>query len=47
MNAKSLELMEKFVPKTYITHAFQNITAAENEIRILLEKVSCTLVKKY
>lgn len=38
MNSKSLELMEKFVPKTYINHACQNITSVENEIRLLLEK---------
>ena len=32
--------MEKFVPKTYINHACQNITSVENEIRLLLEKAS-------
>ena len=39
MNSKSLELLEKYVPKTYIQQAHQNTTIHQNEIRILLEKV--------
>lgn len=39
MNAKSLELLEKYVPKNYVSQANQCKTAHENEIRILIEKV--------
>jgi len=39
MNAKSLKLLEKFVPESYIQQAHQTVTTHENEIRILLEKV--------
>ncbi len=38
MNAKSFELLEKYVPKSYLHQAQQNLTTHENEIRILLEK---------
>lgn len=40
MNSKSLELLEKFVPKNYVTQANQCRQSHENEIRILLEKVN-------
>ncbi len=40
MNSKSLELLEKFAPKTYIHQAHQNEISHENEIRILIEKVN-------
>ena len=43
MNSKSLELLEKFVPKNYIQQANQAETAHENEIRILIEKVNKTI----
>lgn len=39
MNHKSLELLEKYVGKNYVTLASQNQISHENEIRILLEKV--------
>lgn len=39
MNSKSLELLEKFIPKNYIQQANQAEIAHENEIRILIEKV--------
>jgi len=40
MNSKSLELLEKFAPKNYIQQAHQAEIAHENEIRLLIEKVS-------
>ena len=39
MNSKSLEVIEKFVPRNYVTQANQCMVSHENEIRILLEKV--------
>jgi hypothetical protein len=39
MNNKSLELLEKYVPKSNINQAVQSKATHENEIRILLEKV--------
>lgn len=39
MNDKSFQLLEKYLPKTYISQGQQAITIHENEIRILLEKV--------
>jgi hypothetical protein len=40
MNSKSYELLEKFVPKTYVQQANQSIASNETEIRILLEHVN-------
>lgn len=40
MNNKSLELLEKYVPKSYVIQANQGKATHENEIRILLEKVA-------
>lgn len=39
MNSKSLEVIEKFVPRNYVAQANQCKMSHENEIRILLEKV--------
>jgi hypothetical protein len=39
MNGKSYELLEKFVPKTYVKQAHQSIVSNENDIRVLLEHV--------
>lgn len=44
MNPKSLEILEKFAPKTYIQQACQAKITHENEIRILLEK--CKIPKQ-
>jgi hypothetical protein len=40
MNKKSYELLKKFIPDTYLHQAQQAQIALENEIRILIEKVS-------
>lgn len=39
MNAKSYELMKKFLPNNYVQQAQQAVSIHENEIRILIEKV--------
>jgi hypothetical protein len=39
MNDKSLQILEKFLPKSYIQQASEAKKIHENEIRILLEKV--------
>jgi|LakMenEpi03Aug12_release.lakeMendotaPanAssembly.Ray.scaffolds.fasta_scaffold3057065_1 hypothetical protein len=39
MNEKSLEILEKFLPKNYIQQGNDAKKIHENEIRILLEKV--------
>jgi hypothetical protein len=44
MNSKSVELLEKYVPKSSISQAVQSKATQENEIRILLEKVKNSFV---
>jgi hypothetical protein len=39
MNQKGFELLDKFVPKTYLQQANEAYGAQENEIRLLIEKV--------
>lgn len=39
MNDKSLQILEKFLPKGYIQQATEAKAIHQNEIRILLEKV--------
>ena len=47
MNDKSLEILENFLPKSYIQQASEAKKKHENEIRILLEKVNKLNIFKY
>jgi len=38
MNEKSIQILEKYLPKTYVNQGQQAISSLENEIRVLLEK---------
>jgi hypothetical protein len=40
MNEKSLEILKTYLPRSYIEQASEAKSIHENEIRILLEKVS-------
>ncbi len=40
MDGKHLTLLEKFIPKSYISQGNQALISHENEIRILIEKVN-------
>ena len=44
MNSKSYEILKKFIPETYLHQAQQAQTSQENEIRILIEKVSLSAI---
>lgn len=40
MNDKGFELLDRYVPKTYLKQAHDGHGTQENEIRLLIEKVS-------
>lgn len=46
MNEKTIELLERFVPKNYIHQAHQSQITSEREIRILVEQVKKILDKR-
>jgi hypothetical protein len=44
MNNTSFEILEKYLPKFYVKQALEAKSTHENEIRILLEKVSWSIL---